>query len=197
MLSALRRLAGRMPAEPQAFPADAPPETLYRFSLRGIELELPRAILTEQLWLGFIHGYYESSEIAALAATIRAGDVVLELGAGVGFISSLMLKQLGARSVTAVEANPTLIPIIRRTHALNGVQAEVVQGVVAATDGEAGFYLQPAFFASSAMKLPNSEVVRLPAVGLLLARPERVRTPREEGHVCILQPGEQHETRGE
>src|SRR5579883_2680353 len=75
--------------EPQgeAFPEDGEPDAIYRFDVSGIQLEVPLRIMQADLWRSLFHGHYERSEIAALQYAVRAGDKVLEIGAGIGFIS--------------------------------------------------------------------------------------------------------------
>lgn len=146
------------------FPKDLSGDALLPFSLHGIALEIPRSILTPELWMAFESGYYEGSEIAALRQVVRPKDVVLEIGAGVGFISAFLLRVLGAARVCAVEANGDLLPVIRRTHELNGVSATVMHGVASRKDGPARFHKQAAFWASSVVALPDSSATTLPGI---------------------------------
>jgi FkbM family methyltransferase len=148
------------------FPKDLSGDAVLPFSLHGIALEIPRSILTPELWMAFAGGYYEGSEIAALRQMVRPNDVVLELGAGVGFISAFLFRSLGAASVCAVEANRDLLPVIRRTHEINGVSATVFHGVAARSDGLTRFHEQDAFWASSIVPLPNSRVATLPGIDI-------------------------------
>jgi FkbM family methyltransferase len=134
--------------------------------LSGIALEIPRSILTPELWLAFEAGYYEGSEISALRSAIRSGDAVLEVGAGVGFISTFVLRVLGAATVLAIEANEALIPTIHRTHELNGVSATVLTGVAGRRDGPVGFHHQAAFWGSSILPLPGSQLATIPGIDL-------------------------------
>ena len=48
----------------------------------------------------------------------RAGDTVLELGGGIGYMSTLLAVKTRAR-VVSFEANPALIDYIRSVHAAN------------------------------------------------------------------------------
>ncbi len=146
------------------FPENAPPDTVFRFTVNEIIIELPRALLAPDLWLALVRQYYEGSELSALRNVVQADDVVLEIGGGIGYISTHVLKCLGAGRVTIIEADPRLIPVIRRTHALNNVTADRVMNFVAARhDRTVTFNAQPSFWASSVVDLPGSRPVILPA----------------------------------
>jgi FkbM family methyltransferase len=66
-------------------------------------------------------GTYSSDLIRRLPDVVRAGDRVLVMGAGLGVVSTLVAKSEGVARVIAVEPNITLIPYLKRVHALNGV----------------------------------------------------------------------------
>lgn len=76
-------------------------------------------------------GAYDAEMIAMLDAALRPGDRVLVIGAGLGVLSTLVAGREGVERVIAVEANTALIPYLERTHALNGVEVETVNAVLA------------------------------------------------------------------
>lgn len=102
---------------------------------------------------------YEEREAAAVRALVNAGDVAMELGAGIGFMSTLMARNRRAAHVHAFEANPSLIPYIARVHALNGVvdQVTVTNALLGAAPGTATFYERAHFSASSMIADPPGE----------------------------------------
>jgi FkbM family methyltransferase len=106
---------------------------------------------------------YETDEIAVIRNTIKKGDVVLDLGAGVGFSAIFAAKLTGAK-VYAVEANKALIPIIEENAALNHVNIEVIHGAIGRGPGFADFYISDAFWASSLKDNGSRRVVRVPIV---------------------------------
>ena len=79
---------------------------------------------------------------------------------------SFAKRELQASRIVAIEADPVLIPVIKHTHAVNGISAEVRNVVAAVTDGVVEFNRQPSFWASSIVDLPGSTKVRLPARSL-------------------------------
>lgn len=115
---------------------------------------------------------YEAREADAVRALVKEGDVALELGAGIGFMSTLMAKSCKAREVHTFEANPSFIPYIRRVHEANGVADKVVltNALLGAAPGVATFYERADFAASSLTEDPPgvaSPVVATHAVPVL------------------------------
>jgi len=87
----------------------------------GIKVPFVPRIITPKIERPMRNSRYERGECAALREMLRKGDRVLELGAGVGLISTVAAMFEGIGSVTTVEANPELIPLIEETHRLNDV----------------------------------------------------------------------------
>jgi FkbM family methyltransferase len=117
----------------------------------GIKIPFVPAIITPKIERPMRSSRYEGGEAATLRRVLCPGDRVLELGAGVGLLSSISAKVAGVERVVAVEANPDLIPLIRETHRLNGIDCvDLRNGVAAATDGDGvPFYLRADFWSSS------------------------------------------------
>ena len=76
-------------------------------------------------------GRYEWGEARFGARVIAHGDTVLELGAGIGFVSSYIRQHSAAARIVCVEANPQLIPYIEEVHRINDIQNTVVINGVA------------------------------------------------------------------
>jgi FkbM family methyltransferase len=95
---------------------------------------------------------YERPEVQSLGHILRPDDRVLELGAGVGVVSTVAARTVGPENVLCVEADPGLQGLLRETHRLNGVEGiSVVAGAVAAgaSGPEVPFYRRENFWASS------------------------------------------------
>lgn len=115
--------------------------------------------LSPRLLQSFERGGYEHAEAKQLPKILKDGDRLLELGGGVGFISSLASKVAKLEACTIIEANPDLISVIRETHSLNGVSANVMNAVAASRrgrielavskEGNAPFYRRENFWGSS------------------------------------------------
>ncbi len=119
-----------------------------RVRLHGVELALG-GDATPALRRALYAERYERGEARCVAFGLAADDVVLEVGAGAGFLSTLCALRVGSERVTAVEANPALLPRIRETWAANGVAPRLVHAVLAREAGEAELFVASEFVSSS------------------------------------------------
>lgn len=132
-------------------------------------------------------GNYEGDEINLALSHLSYGDRVLELGASLGLISLMMLKEKKAQRYYAVEANPALIEIIHRNHQLNGVRCEVINAAVAREDGAADFYIHRDSWASSLTPFENPvEITRVPKRSFSAL----LRQTRANFLICDIEGGE-------
>lgn len=119
-------------------------------------------------------GAYERFEGRRSKAFIAKGDRVVELGAGLGFLSALIMKNTKVGDYQMVEADPRLPVMMDRTHELNGVAGpSTIQSCVATNHqgmidgGEVEFHVGKKFCASSLMGANNlKHSVRVPVVSL-------------------------------
>lgn len=73
-----------------------------------------------------VRGYWEPGVTRALLRLLRPGQRVVEVGANVGWFSLLFASRVApGGSVTAFEANPRMIDLLRRTLAANGLAGGV------------------------------------------------------------------------
>ena len=97
---------------------------------------------------------YETKESEAALKVVREGDVVVELGGGIGYMSTLVASKRAVKSVHVFEANPHLIPYIRSVHAANGVtNAHVTHAILGPRKGSVDFYLREPMLGSSMQRL--------------------------------------------
>ena len=117
----------------------------------GVKVPFVPRIITPKIERPMRNNRYEGGECATLRDILIAGDRVLEFGAGVGLISTVAAQVPGIESVTAVEANPELIPLIEETHRLNGVtNVNLLNGVIVpGNQKRSPFFLRADFWASS------------------------------------------------
>lgn len=126
---------------------------------RGIKMPKHPTLTTGMVRRALREGTYERREAEAVLATVGADDHVLELGGGIGFISTLMAVKRTPRQITVYEPNPGLHDYIRSVHAANGVScATLCAGIVAARTGPpVPFYVRRNLLASSLDRMPGAE----------------------------------------
>lgn len=93
---------------------------------------------------------YEKKESDAALRVVKEGDVVVELGAGIGYMSTLVASKRKIKSVHSFEANPHLIPYIQKVHAANGLtNAHVTNAILGPRKGTVDFYVRDNLLGSS------------------------------------------------
>lgn len=105
--------------------------------------------LSDNICAAIYDGYYEKAELSTFKSKLEKSDTVLEIGAGIGFLSSYCASQIGSERVFAYEANPQLEPLIRDVYSANGVYPHLKLGVLGERAGQAKFYVTKDFWASS------------------------------------------------
>src|SRR5438093_7644969 len=102
-------------------------------------------------------GRYEQDEFRLIERLVCAGEVVVEVGAGLGLVSAYCAKRLGSSRVFAYEANPDLEACIRETYALNEVQPTLEMCAVGADAGKVTLFRSEDLWASSVLR-PSGKV---------------------------------------
>ncbi|NOR69646.1 MAG: FkbM family methyltransferase [Methylomarinum sp.] len=92
---------------------------------------------------------YEKPELISIEAKLTKDDIVMELGTGIGFISTYCAKKIGSNRVHTFEANPDLEEIIRDTFHLNNVSPSLQMCILGESNGTTEFFTNPNFSASS------------------------------------------------
>ena len=92
---------------------------------------------------GFVSGLYERSVQDFLQATLRAGDVFVDAGANVGFLTMLGARLVGPTgSIHAFEPVPENVSVIRRNLAVNGFRnGAVISKALGATAGTENIWI--------------------------------------------------------
>jgi FkbM family methyltransferase len=131
----------------------------------GIELPLKHPLITPQIQRDIYFGDYERKELDLIERRLQPGDTVMEVGAGIGFLSAYCARALGDDRVFAYEANPALLALIAEVHARNGVRPRVTQALLGEGDGERDFFVEPDYWASSLVRRSaESRCVRIPQI---------------------------------
>ncbi len=137
----------------------------FNCNVQGVALTIPIGMINPALKAALEGGRYGASFARAVKALLRPDDVYFELGAGVGFLSTLAARILGDEArVQAFEANPALIPIIKRTWRTNEVAGNVYNCILGAGPrDERDFHVSKAFWASSAdISYGNGKTIKVP-----------------------------------
>ncbi len=119
-----------------------------RITYHGVKLDLGYHV-TPEIRRDIYAERYERGEARWLMWELEPSDIVMEIGAGMGFVSTLCALRLGSERVFAYEANPALIPVAEATYKLNDVQPTLINGILGSEDGSVEFYVEEDFVASS------------------------------------------------
>jgi len=121
--------------------------------IEGVRIPYEPSIITPKIARSIKKGRYENDEVTGTPKFIKPDDRVIELGAGIGFISSFISTALGVKNVMCIEADPNLCSFIKTVHKENGITTAEVRNVVALNDagtpGMADFYVREPFWTSS------------------------------------------------
>ena len=128
----------------------------------GIELPLKHPLITPPIQRDIYFGDYERKELDVIERRLEPGDTVMEVGAGIGFLSAYCARVLGDDRVFAYEANPALLELVGVVHARNKVRPRVTQALLGEGDGERDFFVEPDYWASSLVRRsPKATCVRI------------------------------------
>ena len=134
---------------------------------RGIYLSVDAEQISSNVKKTLFRDQYEHLEFAILNATLKPSDVVMEVGAGLGFISIFAAKIAGSANVFTYEANPSLLPLIEKNYKLNKVNPTISNCALTNTTetGVRKFYLVEDFWGSSTFKRNASTTeIEVPAL---------------------------------
>ncbi len=133
-------------------------------SLSGIKIPIPPNVSQGPLEALYA-GYYERSELKILKTKLCKDDCVMELGTGLGLLSSYCANKLGSDRVYTYEANPALEPLIHKTYALNNVNSNLNICLLGKSFGEQEFFVSKSFWSSSTIPLRDDyQAVIVPVI---------------------------------
>jgi len=131
----------------------------------GIALPLKHPLITAPIRRDIYFGDYERKELDVIERRLQPGDTIMEVGAGIGFLSAYCARFLGDGRVFAYEANPALLTLIAEVHARNKVHPRVVEALLGEGDGERDFFVEPDYWASSLVRRSAAaRCVRIPQI---------------------------------
>ncbi|WP_370462125.1 methyltransferase [Phyllobacterium sp. SYP-B3895] len=102
--------------------------------------------VSEKIWSALQNGTYEAKEAFWVKRAVRPGDRILELGTGLGIISSVMAATDDVR-VLAFDANPEVVVLARKVISTNGFDNVTVNHglLMAGEPCEVPFYVRKDF----------------------------------------------------
>ena len=117
---------------------------------RGMKFPKVPDIMGGRIRVELRDGSYEGKEADCVLRNVKPEDTVMELGGGIGFMSTLVATKCNARAVHTYEGNPKLIPYIRAVHLANDcTHVEVNNALLGPRKGEVDFYIRRNILSSS------------------------------------------------
>lgn len=136
-----------------------------RIQHMGVVLEINPTVMAPRIVEAIKRGIYEKAEGRIVKSLIKEGDVVLELGAGIGFLTTVMATDPRVAKIVAYEADVQLADIARKTLLLNNIvndgRVDIRNAVVSnsVTTPSIEFYVHDEFWMSSLQS--NEEASRV------------------------------------
>jgi FkbM family methyltransferase len=134
---------------------------------------------------------YEEKESVAALRVVKPEDTVLELGGGIGYMSTLVAVKRRVRAVHSFEANPHLIPYIRSVHAANGLDnAHVTNAILGKRKGSVDFYVRSNLLGSSLSLLEDETDPPVPVKVEVLNASQVMKEIRPTVLICDIEGAE-------
>lgn len=146
-------------------PADAPGADFVPFGTSGIEIAVTSPPVPPGVARNLRDGTYEGPEARSAPRLLVRRDVVVELGAGIGLISSVVMKSGKAKAIHCFEADARMIPLIHATHRRNGITRSKVYHAAVTADrdslrrGEIALNLHGNFLGNSVTRAHARKIV--------------------------------------
>ncbi len=158
--------------------------------VKGVRIPIFPGLLSPKIIEVLRSGKYEQKEAAQLSTIIEPGEIILEVGAGIGFISTIASLNPNTKRIEIFEANPELKPLIETVHKINQIdKATVHSGVLLnnPTEDTVPFYVAHNFWSSSlSPSTTSSRRVDVPAIDLNQA----LRRIKPTMIICDIEGGE-------
>lgn len=98
--------------------------------INGVRLDISSPEISTRLVEKMKLGFYEAQEAKRIKTAAQKGDRLLQIGAGLGFLSCIAAQTQLFEAITVVEANPQLIGTIKRNHQINNAECDVLNVVL-------------------------------------------------------------------
>jgi FkbM family methyltransferase len=114
----------------------AEPITYITYPTGPLQVAVRNSVVADVIQNRITGGTYEKGEIALVPQILDDNEVVLELGSGLGVVSTVAFKTGKVKELHCFEADPRLIDLIRHTHEANQVVGSQVNNVILTSDPE-------------------------------------------------------------
>ncbi|WP_306142696.1 FkbM family methyltransferase [Roseibium sp. MMSF_3412] len=122
---------------------------LREITIEGVRLTAEREFVPASIRKQLLQKRYETPEYLLVSAAVKPTDRVLELGAGIGFISLVCAKICGPENVLSYEPNPQMQRVIEKNYALNRLQPNLRNRLVSVEAGTTDFFVSENVLSSS------------------------------------------------
>ena len=165
-----------------------------------VRVAVMKGVVSEIIREKLANGRYERWEAATIQRILGRDEILLELGAGVGVISTLAWLTGNVKEVHCFEADPRLLPLIEATHAANAVKSSLHNAILATDDatlarGTVDFFIRENFYGSSMDSSVGREVRSMVAVPVR-AFAQAVNAAQATIIACDIEGGERDLFRG-
>ncbi len=136
---------------------NAPAQSFEILETCNVRIPFDPRIITPPIEQAILDNLFEAEEAAQIPYIVEPGDTVLDIGAGIGFISTILARQNGVKKVISVEANPDLLPFMEALHNLNNIHNIERLNVILTNENtpEMTFFKRQDFWMGSLMEGPN------------------------------------------
>ncbi|MBB4279663.1 FkbM family methyltransferase [Rhizobium mongolense] len=146
----------------------------YPHTTGPINIAVADGVVSDVIQKKIKDGRYEKHEARTIPKLMIDDEILLELGAGVGVISTLGWLSGKVREVHCFEADPRLIELIKETHTQNGVKGYVYNQILSSdadlvAQGLMDFHIREHFYGNSTITSVGREVketVKVPVVAI-------------------------------
>lgn len=102
-----------------------------------------------------LSGRHTQHERELMIPLLEPDDIVMELGGGIGMLSTACALKIGGDRVHSYEANPTMESLIQANYSLNGVNPSMKMCMLDEKPGTCTFHVSEHFARSSAYQLKD------------------------------------------
>lgn len=112
-----------------------------RASVDGVAVQLDNRLLTEYFKGMLVLGWYENYERSIIQKYLPTNEPVIELGASIGVVSCIVNSRLTRPDQhVVVEANPALIPTLKKNRALNRCSFTIIEAALGYGSASISFF---------------------------------------------------------